>query len=377
MKRSPIAICILLALSLCACQPGATSSSSAVSEDTPSSSAATSSENASSSDSSEVSSSIPAEKVELEIDHIWNLHTLDYGRYINSSGMLTTDRTFSDADCSSGDNKDEEYERRFSQLELSPDTTGISDAMDYAWDVFIIDGKIHLTDYYLPCINADQQENWDKQRAETKTYLASLPEVQSIFVTSENNSIFLGAVFPDGTVAGLGDNKTVMQLTDWNVVSAAYYGTTVNGGILGLNPDGTLSFAVVSGEVDADFSALSNVVAFSAYRMDYREEEEGFITCLLSDGTLIATDGKTKRVIAENVVKMDPESNIYLTSDNKVSCGGEVSDWRNVAYLKYYYNCDTAVAAMKDGTVEVVSPGDAPQVLLDFFNSITDLKVTQ
>ena len=31
---------------------------------------------------------------------------------------------------------------------------------------------------------------------------------------------------------------------------------------------------------------------------------------------------------------------------------------------------------MKNGTVEVVSPGDGPQVLLDFLASIKDLKVS-
>ena len=53
---------------------------------------------------------------------------------------------------------------------------------------------------------------------------------------------------------------------------------------------------------------------------------------------------------------------------------GSVSDWHNVAYLKRL-NGDTVVAAMKNGTVEVVSPGDASKTLLDFLASIKDLKV--
>ena len=363
LKRfSALLLCLLLAVTFCAC----TSSSPAASSEAPASSLPASSAEAPS--SALPVSSEAAEKLELEIDRTLGLDTISTGQYINQQGKLIVNRKYFD---------DADYQLQFIHLGLSPETVGISSAMDYAWDVFIIDGKIHVTDYYRPCIDSDSQAEWDKERKEIKSFLSSLPKVRSTFVLDSHGGGFLGAIFSDGSV-GYIDSSTVTKPDGWNVVSACYYGTATDGGILGLKPDGRFCFEPISGEPDSDFSKISNVAAFSGNPFQYITQESGFITCLLNDGTLIVTDGEAKYTAAQNVVKIDTSAQIYITSDNSVYSNnqkiGSVSDWHNVAYLKQL-NGDTVVAAMKNGTVEVVSPGDASKTLLDFLASIKDLKV--
>ena len=116
---------------------------------------------------------------------------------------------------------------------------------------------------------------------------------------------------------------------------------------------------------------------------------------LRADGTLCFADIKGKcEVLKENIAQMR-DGRLFLSASNEVflcteehtdngnafsfESIGSVSDWRSVAYMKDFGN-NLVIAAMKNGTVEIVSPGDTQQYpaekpLLDFFASIKDLKV--
>ncbi len=377
LKRfSALLLCLLLAVTFCAC----TSSSPAASSEAPVTSLPASS-------AEKLSSALPAsseaaEKLELEIDRTLGLDTISTGQYINQQGKLIVDRKYFDTICPDEFTKDEYYTRQYSLLDISENTANISTAIDANWSAFLINGKIHLTDSYNACQSVDLQKDWDNARKKEKAYYAAFPDVKSVFTLSgPSGNLIAGAVLPDHSVRSIGSENDALfdrSLSGWNVVSACYYGTAADGGILGLKPDGRFCFEPVSGEPDSDFSKISNVAAFSGNPFQYITQEGGFITCLLNDGTLIVTDGEAKYTAAQNVVKIDTSAQIYITSDNSVYSNnqkiGSVSDWHNVAYLKRL-NGDTVVAAMKNGTVEVVSPGDASKTLLDFLASIKDLKV--
>ena len=377
MKRfSSLLLCLLLAASFCAC----TSSSPAASSETPVTSLPASSAEAPS--SALPAPSEAAEKLELEIDRTLGLDTLAEGRYINSNAELVSDKTYFEKY-----NDPSSYEDFCNMYGV---TKGISTAL-LGWEGVLADGKTYFSN---DLIGGMQPTDLDEKHTDT------VP-VESRKIWSSWSDIIR---FTPYNVMGSGDLPYAFSKSEYISMAFASDGITLIpiteklpekiadctfvDGRLWIHPDKTLSFYFECNSShenlgEPDFSKYHDVVsaAFQSYTLwGYQ--------LLKSDGTLLFADGKgTERLLAENTVYLT--YGLSINSSNEVFRHliqgesvdslafekiGTVSDWHNVAYLKQL-NGDTVVAAMKNGTVEVVSPGDASKTLLDFLASIKDLKV--
>lgn len=378
MKRfSALLLCLLLAATFCAC----TSSSPAASSETPVTSLPASSAEAPS--SALPASSEAAEKLELEIDQMIDFDTISYGEYITKDGTLVTDeacarRRWETSDRSIAvDDYGKYLHERFGV------TKNISTAV-LNWNGVISEGK--LCGMHLESVPSGNEAAYDQLKKEAAAILASWTNVLAVPSVAAREICYPWAYSTDTCFSiDTSGSKLASKSTP---LSAEEAGAVVIDGILWLKPDGTLYCT----DERFDFSAYSSIV--SAYPALITADPAGYYL-LRADGTLCFADIKGKcEVLKENIAQMR-DGRLFLSASNEVflcteehtdngnafsfESIGSVSDWRSVAYMKDFGN-NLVIAAMKNGTVEIVSPGDTQQYpaekpLLDFFASIKDLKV--
>ena len=380
MKRFlAFVLCALLAASLCSCKPSS-SAPEVSSEATVSSLPASSAEKLS---SAPPASSEAAEKLELEIDTMIDFDTIGYGEYITKDGTLITDDAcarllWTNADhslCPSADEYGKYLHERFGITENI--STAVLD-----WQGVISGGKIcGLVPELIPSGN---EAAYDKLRKDAAAIISSWTNVVAVPSASQQEICYPWAYSADTlfTIDSSGSSLSGKSAP----LSAEETGAVVIDGTLWLKPDGTLYCK----NENFDFSEYSGIV--SAYPSSITGNPQGYYL-LRADGTLCFADGKGNcEVLKENITKMrnaqlvlDSSNEVYWCREDHTDDGnsfpfkpaGTVSDWHNVAYLKEIALTQTVVAAMKNGTVEVVSPGDAPKALLDFLASVKDLKISR